>query len=71
MFDGEVMHSMDYFNLANPTAAALIKGKRIIVFGSGKSAFDIASECADVNGERFRISTTDIISLTLFLVSRR
>ncbi|CAD5182048.1 unnamed protein product [Musa acuminata subsp. malaccensis] len=50
VFDGEVMHSMDYFNLANPTAAALIKGKRIIVFGSGKSAFDIASECADVNG---------------------
>ncbi|THU58466.1 hypothetical protein C4D60_Mb03t14570 [Musa balbisiana] len=44
VFDGEVMHSMDYFNLENPTAAALIKGKR------GNQHFDIASECADANG---------------------
>lgn len=55
MFDGRVMHSMDYSNLDNASAAALLKGKRVTVFGSGKTAFEIASECSDANGERFSI----------------
>ncbi|VAH39916.1 unnamed protein product [Triticum turgidum subsp. durum] len=36
--------------MADEDAAALVKGKRITVVGSGKSAFEIAAECADANG---------------------
>ncbi|WOK94777.1 hypothetical protein Cni_G03482 [Canna indica] len=50
VFDGKVIHSMDYSNLDNASAAALIKGNRVTIFGSGKTAFEIASECADANG---------------------
>ncbi|KAG8367498.1 hypothetical protein BUALT_Bualt16G0078200 [Buddleja alternifolia] len=51
VFSGKVLHSMDYSALDNATAAEFIKGKKIAVIGSGKSAVDIAYECANANGK--------------------
>ncbi|KAK7304736.1 hypothetical protein VNO77_42623 [Canavalia gladiata] len=51
-FKGKVMHSMDYSNLDNDTAAELIKRKRVVIVGSQKSALDVAVECANANGAR-------------------
>ncbi|CAL5186885.1 unnamed protein product [Lathyrus oleraceus] len=50
IFEGKVMHSMDYSALDNDIAAELIKNKRVTIIGSEKSALDIASECANANG---------------------
>ncbi|CAK8534515.1 unnamed protein product [Lathyrus sativus] len=50
IFNGKVMHSMDYSSLDNNIASELIKNKSVTVVGSGKSALDIAAECADANG---------------------
>jgi len=52
VFNGKVMHSMDYSNLDNETAAELIKSKRVTIIGSNKSALDLAAECANANGEK-------------------
>ncbi|CAN6198803.1 unnamed protein product [Urochloa humidicola] len=49
-FRGRVLHSMEFSDMDDADAAALVKGKRVAVVGSGKSAFDIAAECADANG---------------------
>ncbi|KAK7411661.1 hypothetical protein VNO78_03096 [Psophocarpus tetragonolobus] len=50
VFNGKVMHSMDYSNLDNETAAELIKGKSVTIIGSAKSGLDLADECANANG---------------------
>nr|CAD1821219.1 unnamed protein product [Ananas comosus var. bracteatus] len=52
-FDGKIIHSMDYSNMGTAKASELIKDKLVTVVGYLKSAIDIASECANVNGTKY------------------
>nr|XP_016448518.1 PREDICTED: putative flavin-containing monooxygenase 2 [Nicotiana tabacum] len=52
VFSGTVIHSMEYSAMDNESARELIKGKKIAVIGSQKSAIDIAAECAAANGKK-------------------
>eukprot|EP01018_Ginkgo_biloba_P039479 Gb_40713 [translate_table: standard] len=49
IFQGKVVHSMDYSALDDQSAYDLVKGKRVVVIGFQKSALDIAAECANAN----------------------
>ncbi|KAK3145260.1 hypothetical protein QOZ80_4AG0326400 [Eleusine coracana subsp. coracana] len=49
-FDGLVIHSMDYAKMGTKKGQEKMKGKRVTVIGSLKSALDVAAECAEVNG---------------------
>ncbi|ERM96165.1 hypothetical protein AMTR_s00001p00064470 [Amborella trichopoda] len=44
------MHATDYSALEDSDAVELVRGKRVAVVGSMKSALDIATDCANVNG---------------------
>ncbi|CAK9159013.1 unnamed protein product [Ilex paraguariensis] len=62
VFNGKVMHSVDYSAMDNAVAVEFLKGKRIAVIGSSKSAVDIAVECANANGEKTFTYFTCILS---------
>lgn len=53
VFDGKVMHSIDYSALDYQDAVDLVKGKRVTVVGIQKSGMDIAMECSNVNGAEY------------------
>ncbi|XP_057836444.1 putative flavin-containing monooxygenase 2 isoform X2 [Cryptomeria japonica] len=49
VFQGKVLHTMDYSALNEKEAYEMIKGKRIVIIGYQKSAIDFAVECAEAN----------------------
>ncbi|GAV73910.1 LOW QUALITY PROTEIN: FMO-like domain-containing protein [Cephalotus follicularis] len=50
VFNGKVMHAMEYAAMDKSDAAQLITNKKVTVVGSFKSAIDTAVECANANG---------------------
>jgi len=46
VFDGKVIHSVDYANMDNESAHNFVKGKRVTVTGFQKFAMGIAIRCA-------------------------
>ncbi|XP_021277052.1 probable flavin-containing monooxygenase 1 [Herrania umbratica] len=49
MFQGKVLHSIDYCKLDKEATSQLLKGKKVVVVGYKKSAIDLAVECAEAN----------------------
>lgn len=53
VFKGKVMHSMEFSATKQLGVSKFVKGKRVAVIGSHKSAIDIALECANLNGSKY------------------
>lgn len=49
VFEGQVLHSIDYCKLDKGAASQLLKDKKVAVVGFKKSAIDLAKECAESN----------------------
>ncbi|KAK3001918.1 hypothetical protein RJ639_021157 [Escallonia herrerae] len=49
VFQGQVLHSLDYSKLDQEASTELFKGKKVVVVGYKKSAIDLAVECAEAN----------------------
>ena len=66
VFQGKVMHSMDYSSMDYASANDLVKGKHIAVVGLQKSALDIAMECSSANGREHKMVLSFSTLLTCF-----
>ncbi|CAO2163336.1 unnamed protein product [Urochloa humidicola] len=53
VFHGQVLHSMDYSRMPHADADELIRSKRVVVVGSGKSGMDIVAQCGEANGTEY------------------
>ncbi|WCJ29930.1 Dimethylaniline monooxygenase [N-oxide-forming] 1 [Euphorbia peplus] len=53
VFIGKVMHSMEFSASNNLGTSKFVRGKKVAVIGSHKSAIDIAAECANLNGSKY------------------
>lgn len=49
IFNGKVLHTLDYCNLDQQAANQLLSNKKVVVVGFKKSALDLAMECAQAN----------------------
>ncbi|XP_028759964.1 probable flavin-containing monooxygenase 1 [Neltuma alba] len=49
LFEGQLLHTLDYCKLDREAATKLLKGKKVAVVGFKKSAIDLALECAEAN----------------------
>lgn len=49
IFNGKVLHTLDYCNLHQQAANQLLSNKKVVVVGFKKSALDLAMECAQAN----------------------
>lgn len=49
VFEGKVLHSIDYSKLDQEASVDLLKDKKVVVVGYKKSAIDLAVECAEAN----------------------
>ncbi|KAI7747171.1 hypothetical protein M8C21_006614 [Ambrosia artemisiifolia] len=50
VFRGKAIHSQTFAEMDHDAAEEMVKGKRVVVVGFGKSGLDIARECASING---------------------
>ena len=57
MFQGKLLHSIDYCKLDKDAASQLLKGKKVVVVGYKKSAIDLAVECAEANQGNYPLIT--------------
>ncbi|KAK7265478.1 hypothetical protein RJT34_33098 [Clitoria ternatea] len=49
VFKGKVLHTLDYCKLDHEAATQLLKGNKVVIVGSKKSALDLAMESAQAN----------------------
>ncbi|GER40435.1 flavin-containing monooxygenase family protein [Striga asiatica] len=49
VFEGKVLHTIDYCKLNQDESTQLLKDKKVVIFGYKKSAIDLAVECAEAN----------------------
>ncbi|GLT62844.1 hypothetical protein SLA2020_354470 [Shorea laevis] len=49
VFQGKVLHALDYCKLDKEAATQLLQGKKVAVVGFKKSGIDLAMECAEAN----------------------
>ncbi|PIN26097.1 Flavin-containing monooxygenase [Handroanthus impetiginosus] len=61
IFQGEVLHTIDYCKLNEDESTQLLKGKKVIIFGYKKSAIDLAVECAQANQGPERQACTMVV----------
>jgi cation diffusion facilitator CzcD-associated flavoprotein CzcO len=67
VFHGQVLHSMDFSRMPHADADELIRGKRVVVVGSGKSGIDIVAQCAEVNNGEMQCKERFLPYAKLFL----
>ncbi|KAK9076089.1 hypothetical protein SSX86_004422 [Deinandra increscens subsp. villosa] len=51
VFRGRAVHSQTFAEMDHDAAEELVKGKRVVVVGFGKSGLDIARECSTINAK--------------------